>query len=45
MMIRIEAESNESDAPGSLMDRILMGLITQLGMIARILSSSRFPKI
>lgn len=29
-MVRIEAENNESAAPGSLMDRILMGLVTQL---------------
>ncbi|KAF8314735.1 ARM repeat-containing protein, partial [Clavulina sp. PMI_390] len=30
IMLRIEAASAESEQPGSLMDRILMGLVTQL---------------
>jgi hypothetical protein len=31
-MIRIEAENNNAERAGSLMDRILMGLVTQLGL-------------
>lgn len=31
ILLRIESEGNESDQPGSLMDRVLMGMITGLG--------------
>lgn len=31
IMLRIESEGGESGVPGSMMDRVLMGLITQLG--------------
>ena len=31
MMIKLEAESGEAQIAGSLMDRVLMGMISRLG--------------
>lgn len=38
IMLRVEAESGGSGRPGSLMDRVLMGMITRLGMVTTSLS-------
>lgn len=45
MMLRVESEGGQSEQPGSLMDRVLMGMITRLGVFIslRILTTNAHP--